>query len=109
MAQDLRQFAPFAVVGYLEGGYAMMNTVSPAMPGLMYDMGKKIPDDDKELPKQVNFKPSTRLMERLVAVAKALEVDMANLARMIISENLYIYERRAKEAHRGPGTADDHA
>jgi hypothetical protein len=68
-------------------------------------MGKKR-EDDKDLPTQINFKPSPELMRRLVAVSRGLEVDMANLVRMILRENLYIYERRAKEAESGPGSTD---
>jgi len=104
MARYLRHDTRGDIDRHHEGGKFMLETVSPTLPGVIIQMGRKRADEsEKDLPKQVNFKPSPRLMERLVETAKALELDLANLARMIISENLYIYERRAKEAQRGPG------
>lgn len=45
---------------------------------------------------QVNFKASSGLMRRLQAVAAGLGLDMANLCRMIVTENLRIYEDRVR-------------
>jgi hypothetical protein len=55
---------------------------------------------------QINFRPSPKLWERLRATADALGLDLANLARTIVSENLYIYERRARQAEHGAETDD---
>jgi hypothetical protein len=82
----------------------MQQMMSPTMPGPLGMASKKQTPDDKDLPTQVNFKPSPELMRRLVAVSRGLEVDLANLVRMILRENLYLYERRAKEAQQGPGS-----
>lgn len=45
---------------------------------------------------QVNFKANQRLWNRLESISRVLGIDMANLARMIISENISIYEERAR-------------
>lgn len=50
--------------------------------------------------KQVNFRPSDSLYARLERVSKILEVDMSNLVRLILNENLAAYERRADEIDR---------
>jgi predicted transcriptional regulator len=46
---------------------------------------------------QVNFRASPDLSQRLQHVATVLGVDLANLARMIVTENLPRYEQRAAE------------
>jgi hypothetical protein len=64
---------------------------------------KKTPEEQGEtsasnLGGQVNFKVNHALWDRLRAVADGLALDMGNLVRTIVKENLHIYERRAKEA-----------
>jgi hypothetical protein len=57
-------------------------------------MGKKKADGG--LPKQVNFRVSDSFYSRIEAAAEALGLDVANLLRMIVKENLATYEQRAE-------------
>ncbi len=50
--------------------------------------------------KAINFRAPKRLAERLEHVADALGLDVSNLIRMVLSENLAEYEQRAEEALR---------
>jgi hypothetical protein len=47
--------------------------------------------------KQVSLRMPQSLNQRLEAVADALGVDVSNLVRMVLSENLAPYERRAEQ------------
>lgn len=49
---------------------------------------------------QVNFRASPDLWTRLQTVSGGLGVDMANLVRMIVTENLHRYEERVDEIRR---------
>ena len=51
--------------------------------------------------KQINFRAPPDLAERLEAVAEALGLDVSNLVRMVLKENLREYERRAKQVEPG--------
>lgn len=65
-------------------------------------MGRKKRDkSDPSGGKQVNFRTPDALYARLEAVAEALGLDIANLVRLIINENLKSYEQRAEQARLG--------
>lgn len=48
--------------------------------------------------RSINFRADAELAASLDDVAHVLKLDVSNLVRMIISENIYIYQMRAQEA-----------
>lgn len=52
---------------------------------------------------QVNFRANAELWRRLQDVAAALGLDIANLSRMVILENLHRYEARVAELRAAEG------
>jgi hypothetical protein len=58
-----------------------------------------------ETDKQVNFRANLALHNRLQTVADSLGLDISNLVRMILHENLHLYERRVDPVRR-KGAAD---
>lgn len=66
-------------------------------------MAKKKPDVQPDKPgkpntgRQVNFRATDDFYGRLERVAGILGVDLSNLVRMILHENLPQYERRASQ------------
>lgn len=73
---------------------------------------KRIPDPDpKPAPpppdKQVNFRAPGRLYASLEDVADALGVDVSNLVRMILNENLAKYRERADRVRSGLPASPD--
>jgi hypothetical protein len=66
------------------------------------DMGKGGRDP---IGKQINFRASGDLQSRLDDTAETLGLDVSALVRMILTENLHVYEARAAEVKsRNPGT-----
>ena len=61
-------------------------------------MAKKTTADDGS--RTVAFRSPAELSKRLDEVAEALGLDVSNLVRMVLHENLYIYEQRVKEMRR---------
>lgn len=59
------------------------------------------PQPDKASPptvsKQVNFRATGDLLPRLEDTAEGLGLDVSNLVRMILNENLSAYERRVEQ------------
>lgn len=49
---------------------------------------------------QVNFRADAELWARIQEVCAGLGLDVANLARMVIHENLHIYEERVAQIRR---------
>jgi CBS-domain-containing membrane protein len=47
--------------------------------------------------RQVNFRASDELYSRLERISGVLGVDLSNLVRLILHENLPAYERRAAQ------------
>jgi hypothetical protein len=54
--------------------------------------------------RQVNFRANDALYGRLERVAVALGLDISNLVRMVLHENLHVYEQRVEQI---PHDADD--
>lgn len=57
--------------------------------------------------KQVAFRAPDEMHERLEFVSAGLGVDMSNLLRMIVSENLHRYVRRVEELKKEQGGGAD--
>lgn len=58
---------------------------------------KKTAGDLSSAGKQVSLRMPQSLNQRLEAVAEALGLDVSGLVRMVLSENLAPYERRAEQ------------
>lgn len=69
-------------------------TVPPKGPSIV---GKKIQSTDADGGRPITFRASARLANRLDVVADKLGLDVSNLVRMILNENLAAYERRAQQ------------
>ena len=70
---------------------------------------RKTNPDESATPEggQINFRASPALHRRLQEVASGLGLDMANLVRMVVTENLRIYEERVRRLQ-GDGPGEDH-
>lgn len=79
---------------------------TPSVQGQSMPRGKK-KEPAEEVGGQVSAKLGVALWDRYLAVARALGLDHANLNRMIIAENLYIYERRARAAEQAANSTED--
>jgi predicted DNA-binding protein len=51
--------------------------------------------------RQVNFRASAKLSARLDNIADAMGLDVSNLVRLILNENLAAYEDRAERIRHG--------
>jgi predicted DNA-binding protein len=78
------------------------------MPGLIASpqlggaVGKKTADGGGRPPigKQINVRVPPDLSERLDRVSVALALDVSAFIRMVLAENLAVYERRAEQIER---------
>lgn len=57
-------------------------------------MARRRTEDKPSEGKQINFRAPNDLSERLDAVASGLGLDVSNLVRMVLYENLDQYEER---------------
>lgn len=68
-------------------------------------MGKKRqPEDQPVGGKAFSFRASPDLTSRLEDVAGGLNLDISNLVRMILTENLAPYERRVRQLREEKGS-----
>lgn len=58
-------------------------------------VGRKKPDEKASDGKQINFRAPNDLASELEDVAEALGLDVSNLVRMVLRENLAQYRERA--------------
>lgn len=65
-------------------------------------MSKKTQPQSENEPagRNINFRASPNLAARLDTVAEALNLDISNLVRMVLSEHLAEYEDRAAKLRR---------
>ena len=73
----------------------MPSTLELAHHGVV-SMAKKTSDRPSD-GRQINFRAGPDLFRRLDAVADGLGLDVSNLVRMILHENLHRYESRLDE------------
>lgn len=77
----------------------MPGVATPAKTFQVPGMGKPKHDSGKAgAGKQVNFRAPDDLAVRLEDVAEGLGLDLSNLVRMVLYENLAAYEERAAQA-----------
>lgn len=60
-------------------------------------MARKRPDDKPSEGKQINFRASQSLAERLERTAGILGLDVSNLVRLMLSKHLREYELEADQ------------
>lgn len=72
-------------------------------------MPKDKPDGGGRPPvgRPVNFRASADLIGRLDRTAEILELDTSSLIRLILAENLAVYEKRAEQILRDRSLSDD--
>jgi hypothetical protein len=78
-------------------------SVLPVAGGTAVATGKKPKPNEKpsETERQINIRCGPRLAARLQAVAEGLGLDLAPLVRMVLTEQLPIYERRVERLKHG--------
>lgn len=79
---------------------------------LVSPVGKKKPEPEAkpvetEKDRQINFRASASLAAKLDAVADAFGVDVSNLVRLILNQNLPKYEQQADRIRRGLPPEED--
>lgn len=60
-------------------------------------------DEQPSAGRPINFRAPSDLAARLDFVAEALGLDVSNLVRMVLYENLSTYERRARQLKQETG------
>lgn len=80
-------------------------TLTPTGRDPMARAGKK-PTEKPAEERQINIRCGPRLYARLADVADALGLDVAPLVRMVLTEQLAIYERRAEKTKKGESPTD---
>jgi hypothetical protein len=73
----------------------LQRSVLDARPGMA--KRKQTDEGTASQGRQVNFRAQEDLFARLNAVGKALGLDMSNLVRMILYEQLAVYEARVAQ------------
>lgn len=71
-------------------------TLSPAPVGVLVAR-KKPAEEQPSAGRPINFRAPPDLAARLDFVAERLGLDVSNLVRMVLYENLAAYERRARQ------------
>ena len=64
---------------------------------------KKMPDELPSAGRPINFRAPVDLATRLDRVGEKLGLDASNLVRMILYENLPIYEKRVRQLEEEQG------
>lgn len=81
-----------------------VTTLTPKV-GISTVAKKKPPADDQSGgSRPINFRAPPDLATRLDRVAEGLGLDVSNLVRMVLYENLAAYERRVRELDQGKST-----
>ena len=66
---------------------------------------KRPPQEQPSSGRQINFRAAPELASRLDRIAVVLGLDVSNLVRMILHENLATYEARADQIEGGTRSA----